>query len=154
MRTEVEIPSSVIERWEKEAMDQKLPYTEFKEFLRMKKDSYRQSFVKETRKEKIFTNDACNKLTAYGQRVALETILSIPEVERVCKIAKIDFEELSERLSKGFADRLQKEMFESMRELWFAHLKERMYELRISKETLASFGIDWKVYKTFAFRQI
>lgn len=154
MRKDFEIPSSLLERWEKEAIDQKLPYTEFREFLRMKKESYRQGFEKQSQTEKIFTNDACNKLTEYGQRVALETILSVPDVERACKIAKFGFEELSERVSKGFADSLQKEMFESMRELWFAHLKERMRDLRISKEVLESFGLNWNACKSFAYQRI
>ena len=148
------IPSSLMEKWEKEAIAQRLPYTEFGTFLRMKEENYWQS--KSTTKESkaIFANSALNKLTEYGQKVALEHFLSIPEVERTCKMASIDFEDLQKRLSRGFANTEQKEMFESMRELWFAHLKQRMKDLRISKERLSEFEIDWNLYKSFAYQQI
>jgi len=55
------IPSSILEDWEREAIDQEIPYTEFGDFLRMKERLYRQGMS--TRKEtpKIFANDARNK---------------------------------------------------------------------------------------------
>lgn len=104
--------------------------------------------------KQIFTNSARNKLTEYGNNVALETILSIPEVERTCKFASFDFEELSQTLKKGFATEEQKQNFITKRSAWFVHLKERMKELRISKETLQTFGLDWKSAKTFAYQTI
>ena len=102
----------------------------------------------------IFTNNARNKLTEYGNKVALDKLLSIPEVERTCKFAKFDMEELQKNLSHGFATEWQKEMFLSRRNFWFSHLKERMRDLRISKETLESFGLSWKAVKSFAYQTI
>lgn len=149
-----EIPSYLIEEWEKEAMSQRLPYTEFKEYFRMKSESYWQNQSTTDDHKEIFANAARNKLNEYGQRVALETLLAIPEVERTCKFARFDFEEMQKKVSQGFVSVEQKEMFESMRELWFSHLKQRMKDLRISKEMLSEYGIDWKVYKSFAYQQI
>lgn len=147
-----EIPSAVLERWEREAIDQKLPYTEFKEFLRMKKERYLESSQKS--QPKIFTNDACNKLTEHGQKVALDTLLQLSVIERTCKVAKYDLEELQKKLSAGFSSDFQKEMFVTYRDLWFQHLKDRMKELSINKETLESFGLDWKKAKTFAYQTL
>lgn len=148
-----EIPSSLMQQWESEAIDQKIPYTEFGNFLRMKQRQYEQ---RQSRKvsEPIFANDERNKLTEYGNKVALETILSIPIVERVCKFARFDFEDLKEELSRGFNDEAQKLSFLERRDNWFMRLKEKMKELRISKETLLSFGFDFKSAKSFAYQTI
>ena len=148
------IPSSILEDWEREAIDQGIPYTEFGNFLKMKQENYwqRNSTTKES--PKVFANDARNKLTDYGQKVALETLLAIPMVERCCKFARFDFDDLQERLSKGFANVEQKEMFLMQREHWFMRLKEKMKDFRISKETLLSFGLDFKAAKSFAYQTI
>lgn len=148
------VPSHILEKWEKEAIAQGIPYTEFGGFLRMKEESYWQSMsTKEVRAE-IFANDARNKLTDHGQRVALETLLSIPMVERCCKFARFDFEDMKERLSKGFATIEQKEMFLMERDHWFLRLKEKMKDFRISKETLQGFGLNWNECKSFAYQTI
>lgn len=148
------IPSHILEDWEREAIAQGMPYTEFGSFLRMKEENYwQQRSTKEVRAE-IFANDARNKLTDHGQRVALETILAIPVVERSCKIAMFGYEDLQKRLSNGFATIEQREMFLMEREHWFLHLKEKMKDLRISKETLLSFGLDFKAAKSFAYQTI
>lgn len=148
------IPSSILEDWEREAIDQEIPYTEFGDFLRMKERLYRQGMS--TRKEtpKIFANDARNKLTDYGNSIALDYVLAIPQVERVCKFARFDLEELQRKLSRGFSDEEQRKNFIWERDHWFMRLKEKMKEFRISKETLESFGLDWKSCKSFAYRTI
>ena len=149
-----EIPSALIERWEREAIDQKLPYTEFGSFLKMKERNYFQSLERKNQNEKVFTNAARNKLTDYGQKVALDYLLQIPLVERTCKFAKYDLEELQKQLSAGFISDEQKEMFVSVRDAWFQHLKESMKELSIKKETLERYGLDWKAAKAFAYQTI
>lgn len=149
-----EIPSALIQQWEQEAIDQKLPYTEFGSFLKMKERNYFQSLERKNQTEKVFTNDARNKLTAHGQKVALDTLLSIPMVERVCKFARFDFEDLKDELSHGFKDEAQKLSFLERRDNWFMRLKEKMKDLRISKETLLSFGFDFKAAKSFAYQTI
>lgn len=148
------IPSHVLEMWEQDAIDQKIPYTEFGSFLKMKQKQYEQSSEPEKIQEPIFANDARNKLTKYGQRVALDTLLSIPMVERVCKFARFDFEDLKDELSRGFKDESQKLSFLERRDNWFMRLKEKMKDLRISKETLLSFGFDFKAAKSFAYQAI
>ena len=149
-----QIPSALILQWEQEAISQKIPYTEFGNFINMKERLYWQS--QSTRKERpqIFANSARNKLTEYGKKVAFEHFLAIPLVERVCKFAKFDLEELQRKLSRGFEDETQKEKFIWERDHWFMRLKEKMKENRISKETLESFGLNWKECKTFAYQTL
>ena len=149
-----EIPSALMLQWEQEALSQKIPYTEFGNFLKMKERLYWQSLSTTKERPTIFANDARNKLTEYGNKVALDYFLAIPLVERVCKFAKFDLEELQRRLSRGFEDETQKENFIWERDHWFMRLKEKMKDLRISKETLLSFGLDFKSAKSFAYQTI
>ena len=147
------IPSHVLEMWEREAIDQKIPYTEFGNFLKMKQRQYEQRQSTKV-SDPIFANAARNKLTDYGQKVALETLLALPLIERVIKFARFDLEDLQERLSHGFADESQKLSFIQDREHWFLRLKEKMKDFRISKEVLASNGLNWNVAKSFAYQTL
>lgn len=149
-----DIPSALIQQWEREAIDQKLPYTEFGSFLKMKERNYWQSQSTKKVSQPIFANDARNKLTDFGQKVALETLLSIPMVERVCKFARFDYEEMQEEISNGFKSEAQKVYFLDRREHWFLRLKEKMKELRISKETLESYGLSLKTATAFAYQTL
>ena len=149
-----EIPSSLMLQWEQEAIDQKIPYTEFGYFLKMKQEQFWQKYAERKVSELIFANDARNKLTEYGNKVALDTLLSIPMVERAAKFARFDFEDLKDELSRGFKDESQKLSFLERRDNWFLRLKEKMKDLRISKETLLSFGFDFKAAKSFAYQTI
>ena len=149
-----QIPSSLMQQWESEALSQKIPYTEFGNFIKMKERLYWQSVEEKKESPKVFANAARNKLTEYGNKVALETLLAIPLVERVCKLAKFDLEELQRKLSHGFEDETQKKNFIWERDYWFMRLKEKMKENRISKETLESFGLNWKECKTFYYQTI
>ena len=149
-----EIPSALIQQWEQEAIDQKLPYTEFGSFLKMMEQNYYQSLDKSKTAEKVFTNDARNKLTEFGQRVALDTLLALPMVERVCKFARFDYEEMQEEISNGFKSEAQKVYFLDRREHWFLRLKEKMKEYRISKETLESYGLSLKTATAFAYQSL
>lgn len=148
------IPSSLIQQWEQEAIDQKIPYTEFGNFLKMKERFYLDSQREKTERKEIFANSARNKLTEYGNSLVLEQFLTIPAVKRVCMLARFDMEMLTKRLSNGFVDAEQKENFLCEREHWFMHLKERMKDLRISKETMEGFGLSWKDCKSFAYQTI
>ena len=148
------IPSHVLEMWEREAIDQKLPYTEFGSFLKMKEQNYYQSLDKSKTAEKVFANDARNKLTEFGQRVALDTLRALPMVERVCKFARFDYEEMQEEISNGFKSEAQKVYFLDRREHWFLRLKEKMKEFRISKETLESYGLSLKTATAFAYQSL
>ena len=149
------IPKNLLDKWEREASEQNILPNEFGEFIRMKKENF---FARQAEKrlkvQKVFANDDMTKLTEYGNFVALDFLLCIPEVERACKFARLDFEDLQSTLDKGFKCEMQKEIFLTKRNLWFSHLKERMRDLRISKEVLKSFGLDWNAAKTFAYQTI
>ena len=149
-----QIPSALTLQWEQEAIEQKIPYTEFGNFIKMKENNYRQSLGSKEETPQIFANAARNKLTEYGNKVVLDYFLGIPLVERICKFAKYDLDEMQKKLSHGFADAEQKENFIYEREHWFMRLKEKMKEHRISKEVLESFGLDWKQCKTFAYQTL
>ena len=107
-----QIPSALMLQWEQEALSQKIPYTEFGNFIKMKERLYWQSVEEKKERPQIFANAARNKLTEYGNKVALDYFLAIPLVERVCKMAKYDLDELQRKLSRGFADAEQKENFD------------------------------------------
>jgi len=107
----------------------------------------------ERNEEPIFTNKERNKLTSFGQKFVLDYISGMEPVERVCKFALYDMQDLQHNLSKAKSEE-QKLFVKSLREVWFSHLKEMMKELKISKETLMTFGLDWKVAKNFYFQTI
>lgn len=149
-----QIPSSLMLQWEEEAMQQKVSYLDFGNFIRMKERMYWESQVQKRDRPSIYANAARNKLTEYGNKIVLEQFLQIPVVERTCKLARYDMDELQKKLSNGFVSEEQKETFLNEREHWFMRLKEKMKEHRISKEVLESFGLDWKQCKTFAYQTL
>ena len=153
MKHNTDIPSNILEMWEREAIDQKIPYTEFGSFLKMKQRQYEQRQSTKV-SEPIFANAARNKLTEFGQKVALDTLRALPMVERVCKFARFDYEEMQEEISNGFKSEAQKVYFLDRREHWFLRLKEKMKELRISKETLESYGLSLKTATAFAYQTL
>lgn len=152
----IEIPSSLMRQWEQEAIDQRLPYTEFGSFLDMKERLYLESLEEEVQEDerKVFTNASCNKLTEYGNSLVVERMLRLSPVERAVRLSLFNFTELKKRLAKGFADAEQKESFVVLRDDWFASLKDKMKDLRISKEVLESFGMSWNEAKSFAYQTI
>lgn len=150
----VKVPSGLLLRWEREALKEKVSLHGLKEFVRMKERLWRESLAAKEERPQVFANAARNKLTAYGNKVALEHFLKIPVVERTCRMARMDMETLQRKLSGGFVSDEQKRNFLSEREQWFAHLKERMKDLRISKETLETFGLSWKAAKSFAYQAV
>ena len=148
------ISSALIERWEQEAISQKVSVYEIGNFMRCKERLYLESFRKEEPQKKVFLNDARNRLSEYGNSLLLQELSSMSADERACKVARVKFEDLRVKLSKGFATAEQKQNFICERDSWFQHLKDRMKELRISKETLESFGLDWKSCKSFAYQNL
>lgn len=148
--------SSLIEKWENEAISQGVSCYEIGNFMKMKEKIWREEHSTKTfpKKESIYTNSSCNRLTESGNRFVYNKIMEIPVVERIVKVAKFNFENLHEKIRKGFADEVQKDVFLSERDYWFAHLKEMMMLHRISKETLAQFGLNWKDAKSLAFMAV
>ena len=152
------IPENILRGWEREALSQGILPTEFAEFLRTKESLYWETLQdKEEAKKaetcKVFTNKERNKLTTFGQRFVLDYISGMEPVERVCKFALYEMQDLQHNLSKAKSEE-QRLFVKSLREVWFSHLKEMMREMRISKETLMTFGLDFKAAKNFYFQTI
>ena len=88
------IPSALLKKWEDQAIRENIPYTEFAEFIRMKQRRYEESLQPEKESKSLYTDDAKNKLSEYGNKVALAYLLKIPKTERKIKFARFDFEDL------------------------------------------------------------
>lgn len=151
---EIIIPDKLQKSWEQEAISQRLPLSEFSEFIRMKERRYVSELSQNRQTEKVFANDARNKFTSFGNSLAYQKIMELPRVERAVKVSRFSFEELRNRFSRGFANEEQRKCFLSEREEWFLRLKERMKDLKISKEVLESFGLSWTECKSFAYQSI
>ena len=145
------IPSDLLESWEEQAIREKIPYTEFSEFIRMKERQYEESLQKQDEQKEVFANAARNKLSEYGNKVALNYLLAIPQVERLCKFARFDFEDLQKMQAKVSAGKADKANFLWQLESWYKKLKSDMKEYRLSKETLSSYGLDFKAATNFYF---
>ena len=145
------IPSELLESWEEQAIRENIPYTEFAEFIRMKQRQYKESLQTQHKQEGIFANDAKNKLSEYGNKVALAYLLAIPQIERLCKFARFDFEDLQELSAKVLKGQADKDNFLWQLESWYKKLKSDMKEYRLSKETLLSYGLDFKAATNFYF---
>lgn len=148
------IPRCLQQEWEEEALLEKIPYTEFPEFLRMKEKKYLESLHAEKFEERIFANKDKSKLTEHGNKVVLKKVSEMDPVERVCKFAKFDLDDMRKQISRGFPNDWEKDMFISFREGWYARLRENMKEFRISKQNLESFGLSWKEVRSFYFQTI
>lgn len=144
-----EIPCALIEKWEREAIEQNLPYTEVGEFLKMKEKRWRESQPKAD-KPRLYV-DSSRRLTDYGNTFVLSWLLSMPAEARACKVLKVEFEDLKGRKIKTEEQRAN---FLLDRQDWFARLKRKMKNLRMSKETLAANGLDWESCKRFAFQAV
>ena len=145
------IPSELLKSWEDQAIRENIPYTEFAEFIRMKQRKYKEGLQTQHKQEGIFANEAKNKLSEYGNKVALNYLLAIPQVERICKFAKFDFEDLQKMQVKVSAGKADKANFLWQLESWYKKLKSDMKEYRLSKETLSSYGLDFKAATNFYF---
>lgn len=151
MEQSTTIPSELLKSWEEQAIRENIPYTEFAEFIRMKQRKYKESLQTQHKQEGIFANDAKNKLSEYGNKVALNYLLAIPQVERICKFARFDFEDLQKLQAKVSAGKADKTSFLWQLESWYKKLKSDMKEYRLSKETLSSYGLDFKTATNFYF---
>ena len=151
MEQSTTIPSSLQKSWEEQAIRENIPYTEFAEFIRMKQRQYEESLQTQHEQEEIFANGAKNKLSEYGNKVVLAYLLAIPQTERLCKFARFDFEELKELSAKVLKGQADKDNFLWQLESWYNKLKSDMKEYRLSKETLSSYGLDFKAATNFYF---
>jgi hypothetical protein len=104
--------------------------------------------------EKIYTDRSRTKLTEYGNKFVLEYFRNMDPVERSCKFARFDMEDMMQQISRGFINEDEKKMFKVLREAWYERLRNNMAKFRISKETLKTFGLDWKEVRSFYFQTI
>lgn len=151
MEKELFIPSDLQKSWEDQAIRENIPYTEFAEFIRMKQRQYEESLQTQHEQEEIFANAAKNKLSEYGNKIVLNYLLAIPQVERICKFARFDFEDLQELSAKVLKGQADKDNFLWQLESWYKKLKSDMKEHHLSKETLSSYGLDFKAATNFYF---
>ena len=151
MEQSTTIPSDLQKSWEDQAIRENIPYTEFAEFIRMKQRQYEESLQTQHEQEEIFANAAKNKLSEYGNKIVLNYLLAIPQVERICKFARFDFEDLQELSAKVLKGQADKDNFLWQLESWYNKLKLDMKEYRLSKETLLSYGLDFKAATNFYF---
>lgn len=151
MEKEIVIPSALLKKWEGQAIRENIPYTEFAEFIRMKQRRYEESLQPEKESKSLYTDDAKNKLSEYGNRVALAYLLRIPKTERKIKFARFDFEDLQKQYAKVSKGKADKENFIWDLDYWYKKLKADMKEYRWSKETLLSYGLDFKAATKFYF---
>ena len=145
------IPSELLKSWEEQAIRENIPYTEFAEFIRMKQRRYEESLQPEKESKSLYTDDAKNKLSEYGNKVALAYLLRIPKTKRIIKFARFDFEDLQKQYAKVSKGKADKENFIWDLDHWYKKLKSDMKEYRWSKETLSSYGLDFKAATKFYF---
>lgn len=145
------IPFELLKSWEEQAIRENIPYTEFAEFIRMKQRRYEESLQPEKESKSLYTDDAKSKLSEYGNRVALAYLLKIPKTERIIKFARFDFEDLQKRYTKVSKGKADKDNFLWDLDRWYKKIKSDMKEYRWSKETLSSYGLDFKAATKFYF---
>lgn len=144
MTSETIIPQSILNSWEAEAVRQKLSRDEFMDFLRDKEKSYYESLEVKVEKPKVFTNSACNRLTDYGQTVALKTLLAIPRNERAVKFARWEFEELKDLYPKVLEGKADTESFSWRVNYWYKKLRDDMKEQKLSRKFMETLNFDFR----------
>ena len=147
------IPSALLEKWERDAMQQRVSVYDFGSFMQMKVRNYRDGQSTKNA-PKVWANDAQNKFTKHGNEIALQKHLSLPADRRAILNARCKWESLQKRFSQGFKTDEQREIFLSERAEWFSYLREKMRDLRISKEVLDANGLNWKNATAFAYQTI
>lgn len=100
MEQQIIIPTTIYNRWEEEAIAQKISLHSFGAFIKMKERQYLDAQNKTSENNTpIFATPAKNKLTKYGNNFALSVLLSIPTLERKAKFARFDFEDFYNQYS-------------------------------------------------------
>lgn len=153
MMTNFEIPSALTEKWEREAIAQGVSKYEIGNFMKMKAQHFQERQSTKIARPEIYANAARNKFTDYGNEVALQKHLELPEDRRAILNARCKMESLEKKLSQ-IKSAEQRDIFLAERESWFAYLKEKMKDLRISKERLLECGLNWKNAVAFAYRTL
>ena len=152
MKQQTIIPPTIYNKWEAEAIAQKISVHAFGAFIRMKEKQYidAQNETSENNPP-IFATSAKNKLTKYGNNFALRVLLSIPIIERKSKFARFDFEDFYKKYQSIKEGKSTNKDFFYFLDLWYKKLKDDMKEYRISKETFLKYGFNYKEATNFYF---
>ncbi len=151
MESSIIIPSRVQKLWEEQAMRENLTRDEFLDFIKDQERKYLESLQPECEGEEIFANSSRNKLTEYGNEKVLKYFLAIPQIERICKFARFDFEDFYKKYQSIKEGKSTNKDFFYFLDLWYKKLKDDMKEYRISKETFLRYGFNYKEATNFYF---
>ena len=152
MEQQIIIPSAIYSKWEAEAVAQKISLHAFGAFIKMKECQYIDAQNKTSENNTpIFATPAKNKLTKYGNDLALRKLLSIPIIERKAMFARFDYEDFCNKYQSIKRGKSTNKDFFYFLDLWYKKLKDDMKEYRISKETFLRYGFNYKEATNFYF---
>ena len=138
-----EIPGNLLRKWEISATKQNLSQSEFIIFIRERQKEYFDS-LEASEKPNIMEN---GQLTDYGKNVAVEYYHSMDKIQRAITLSKVDFMTLEETLKKkGYNNDICYEIISS-----YDLLRERMSNLRISKEEMKKYRLDFSEVRKMYF---
>ena len=138
-----EIPGNLLRKWEISATEQNLSQSEFIIFIRERQKEYFDS-LEASEKPSIMEN---GQLTDYGKKVAVEYYHSMDKIQRAITLSKVDFMTLEETLKKkGYNNDICYEIISS-----YDLLRERMSNLRISKEEMKKYRLDFSEVRKMYF---
>ena len=138
-----EIPGNLLRKWEISATKQNLSQSEFIIFIRERQKEYFDS-LETSEKHKVMEN---GQLTDYGKKVAVEYYHSMDKIQRAITLSKVDFMTLEETLKKkGYNNDICYEIISS-----YDLLRERMSNLRISKEEMKKYRLDFSEVRKMYF---
>ena len=130
-------------KWEISATEQTLSQSEFIIFIRERQKEYFDS-LETSEKHKVMEN---GQLTDYGKKVAVEYYHSMDKIQRAITLSKVDFMTLEETLKKkGYNNDICYEIISS-----YDLLRERMSNLRISKEEMKKYRLDFSEVRKMYF---
>ena len=138
-----EIPGNLLRKWEISATKQNLSQSEFINYIRERQKEYFDS-LETSEKHKVMEN---GQLTDYGKKVAVEYYHSMDKIQRAITLSKVDFMTLEETLKKkGYNNDICYEIISS-----YDLLRERMSNLRISKDEMKKYRLDFSEVRKMYF---
>ena len=138
-----EIPGNLLRKWEISATEQNLSQSEFIIYIRERQKEYFDS-LETSEKPKVMEN---GQLTDYGKKVAVEYYHSMDKIQRAITLSKVDFATYKETIDKkGFSLDICHEIISG-----YNLLRERMANLRISKEEMKKYRLDFSEVRKMYF---
>ena len=138
-----EIPGNLLRKWEISATNQNLSQSEFIIYIREREREYFESL--ETNVSPAIMENG--QLTEYGEKKAIDHFRRMTSKERAIKMAKIDFVEYSDYISKhGVNHDVCVNIIKC-----FESFKLKMKDLRISKEDCGMYRMNLKEVRSMYF---